>query len=48
MTTATIKPVDASDLEAWLPLWQGYQAYYKADIPMETTRMTWARMLDPA
>ena len=37
-----------SDFERWLPLWRGYQAFYHADIPAETTAITWRRMMDPA
>jgi GNAT superfamily N-acetyltransferase len=47
-TTVQIKSLEATDFDAWLPLWRGYQAFYKTDIPMETTQLTWARMLDPA
>jgi hypothetical protein len=43
-----IRPVTAADFDAWLTLWRGYQAFYKTDIPMDTTQCTWVRMLDPA
>lgn len=43
-----IRQVQEGDHEAWLPLWRGYQAFYKVDIPAETSRLTWARLLDPA
>jgi GNAT superfamily N-acetyltransferase len=39
--------LSGADHDAWLPLWRGYQQFYKEDIPAETTRVTWARMLDP-
>ena len=42
-----IRPVAAADHDAWLPLWRGYQLFYKADIPMEATRATWRRFHDP-
>ncbi|WP_062015312.1 GNAT family N-acetyltransferase [Aureimonas sp. AU4] len=38
--------VRAADQEAWLPLWQGYQAFYKVDIPDEVTALTWSRLID--
>jgi GNAT superfamily N-acetyltransferase len=38
----------AADIDQWLPLWQGYQHFYKTDIPAATTATTWARFLDPA
>ena len=48
MAQTSVRPLEASDFDAWLPLWRGYQAFYKTDIPIETTRATWARFLDPA
>jgi GNAT superfamily N-acetyltransferase len=36
-----------SDYENWLPLWKGYQSFYKTDIPDATTAMTWSRFHDP-
>ncbi|SDL99496.1 GNAT family N-acetyltransferase [Pseudomonas indica] len=43
-----IRPISAADHDAWLPLWQGYQRFYQADIPAETSAVTWQRFLDPA
>ena len=39
-----IVPLAAADFEEWLPLWRGYQTFYEVDIPMETTRVTFARL----
>ncbi len=36
------------DFEHWLPLWQGYQQFYKAVIPDSTTELTWHRFHDAA
>ena len=48
MTNALqIRPVTAQDHDLWLPLWEGYQRFYHADIPAETTALTWSRFLDP-
>ncbi|RJG12807.1 GNAT family N-acetyltransferase [Pseudomonas cavernicola] len=47
MTTLTIRPIGQDDHAAWLPLWQGYQAFYKAEIPAGTSAVTWQRFLDP-
>lgn len=44
----TIRPIGPGDRDAWLPLWQGYQAFYKVTLPEEATACTWARLLDPA
>lgn len=43
-----IRPVTADDHAAWLPLWQGYQRFYKTEIPEATSTVTWQRFLDPA
>jgi GNAT superfamily N-acetyltransferase len=45
-----IRPVVAADLAAWTSLWEGYNAFYGRQgptaLPAETTRVTWARLLD--
>ncbi|WP_437879410.1 N-acetyltransferase family protein [Pseudomonas sp. LRF_L74] len=43
-----IRPVSADDHAAWLPLWKGYQRFYKTDIPEATSAETWQRFLDPS
>jgi GNAT superfamily N-acetyltransferase len=43
-----IRPLRPDERVAWEPLWKGYQAFYKVVIPDETTRVTWARLHDPA
>lgn len=48
MNSVTVSPLAAQDYEAWLPLWEGYLAFYRADLAPEVTDMTWARLLDPA
>ena len=48
MSTLQIRPVSATDHAAWLPLWQGYQRFYQAQIPETTSAITWQRFLDPA
>ena len=45
---ATIRPAQAADVDQWLPLWQGYQAFYQTAIPDAVTQQTWQRFLDPA
>jgi len=44
-------PVDA-DFEAWLPLWNGYNAFYGREgstaLDPEITRTTWNRFFDPS
>ena len=48
MSELQIRPISAADHEQWLPLWQGYQAFYQASIAAETSEITWQRFLDPA
>ena len=48
MPTRQIRPVTAADHAAWLPLWQGYQCFYNAEIAADISAVTWQRFLDPA
>jgi GNAT superfamily N-acetyltransferase len=48
MSTLSIRAITAADHAAWLPLWQGYQRFYKAVISDETSAITWQRFLDGA
>jgi GNAT superfamily N-acetyltransferase len=45
-----IRPVARQDYDQWLPLWDGYNAFYERSGPTalnpEITRMTWARFFD--
>jgi GNAT superfamily N-acetyltransferase len=41
-----IRPARESDFAQWLPLWQGYQEFYRAHIADEVTRITWKRFFD--
>jgi GNAT superfamily N-acetyltransferase len=45
-----IRPVERDDYDQWLPLWDGYNAFYKRLGPTalapEITAMTWARFFD--
>jgi GNAT superfamily N-acetyltransferase len=43
-----IRAATSRDYPQWLPLWQGYQRFYKAEIAQSVTDTTWARLLDPA
>lgn len=48
MSTLQIRPITAADHAAWLPLWQGYQRFYNAEIAAEVSAVTWQRFLDPS
>ncbi len=49
---ALIRPAAAADYAQWLPLWDGYNAFYGRSgptaLPAEITWSTWQRFLDPA
>jgi GNAT superfamily N-acetyltransferase len=46
----TVRPVMSDDFDRWLPLWQGYNAFYGRSgataLPEEITRVTWMRFFD--
>jgi GNAT superfamily N-acetyltransferase len=48
MSNLHIRPITAADHAAWLPLWQGYQRFYNAEIGAEVSVITWQRFLDPS
>jgi GNAT superfamily N-acetyltransferase len=37
-----------ADKAQWLPLWQGYQDFYRVDLRGTVTETTWERFHDPA
>ena len=47
MNSPIIRSIVDADFEQWLPLWTGYNTFYKRTLPEEITRRTWARFLDP-
>ena len=48
----TVRPLRESDYQEWLPLWNGYNAFYGREGPTaldpEVTRTSWHRFFDPA
>lgn len=52
MPDLRIRPVEPTDFERWLPLWEGYNAFYGRSgataLPAAITQTTWQRFLDPA
>jgi GNAT superfamily N-acetyltransferase len=46
----TVRAVTPADFADWLPLWEGYNAFYGRSgptaLPAEITRTTWARFFD--
>lgn len=47
-----VRPVRDADFDRWLPLWDGYNAFYgrhgASALDPAITRVTWQRFLDPA
>ena len=45
-----VRAVAPSDFDQWLPLWDGYNAFYGRSgptaLPMDVTRTTWQRFFD--
>ncbi len=52
LPSLTIRPPRTTDFDAWLPLWNGYNAFYGREGPTAldpaVTDTTWGRFLDPA
>jgi len=48
----TIRPIAPADYDQWLPLWEGYNAFYgrtgPTALPLDVTRATWSRFFDTA
>ena len=46
-----IRPIEQTDFQAWMPLWDGYNAFYgregKTALAPEITQATWQRFFDP-
>lgn len=42
-----IRPATPDDHDAWLPLWQGYLAFYEVSLAPEVTEATWRRIIAP-
>jgi len=50
-TPPVVRPIAQTDYEAWLPLWNGYNAFYGREgptaLPSAITQATWQRFFDP-
>ena len=50
--TVAVRDITPSDHEQWLPLWDGYNAFYGRSgptaLPAEITATTWRRFFEPA
>ena len=43
-----IRPPKARDFDAWLPLWNGYNAFYRSEVTEEVTKNTFRRLHEEA
>ena len=47
-----IRPIQQNDYAQWLPLWDGYNAFYGRSgataLPEEITKTTWGRFFNPS
>jgi GNAT superfamily N-acetyltransferase len=46
MSPVQIRPLRPDDFAQWLPLWQGYQQFYKVSLSEAVTAQTWARFFE--
>lgn len=42
-----LRPLAREDHDAWMPLWRGYQEFYKVNIAADVSATTFERLLDP-
>ena len=45
MADIVIRPLAATDRDAWTPLWHGYLTFYKATLPPEIDAITFGLSL---
>jgi GNAT superfamily N-acetyltransferase len=43
----TIRPIEVTDKERWLELWEGYLTFYETSLDPHITALTWERLNDP-
>jgi GNAT superfamily N-acetyltransferase len=48
MPTTRVRAARDDEFAVWMPLWRGYQAFYKVDIADEVSRTTWQHFFDRA
>jgi GNAT superfamily N-acetyltransferase len=44
----TVRPLEARDFDAWLPLWDDYNAFYRNEVRGEVTQTTFRRLHEGA
>jgi GNAT superfamily N-acetyltransferase len=43
-SSPAIRPLEARDFDAWLPLWAGYNSFYRNEVTAEVTESTFRRL----
>lgn len=46
MPDTHVRAARADEFDTWLPLWRGYQAFYKVTIADAVSRITWQRFFE--
>jgi GNAT superfamily N-acetyltransferase len=44
----TVRPLEPRDFDAWLPLWDGYNSFYRNEVTAEVTENTFRRLHEGA
>ena len=44
----TVRRIEAKDKAAWVPLFKGYIAFYKATVAADVIELTWRRLMEGA
>jgi GNAT superfamily N-acetyltransferase len=44
----TVRPLEPRDFDAWLPLWDGYNSFYRNEVTAEVTENTFRRLHEVA
>ena len=47
MPDVQVRAARPDEFSMWMPLWRGYQAFYKVDLADDVSRLTWQRFFDP-
>lgn len=45
-TKIRLRPIRETDFEAWLTLWESYLQFYKTELPLEVSKLTWHKLLN--
>jgi GNAT superfamily N-acetyltransferase len=43
-SSPAVRPLTARDFDAWLPLWDGYNSFYRNEVTAEVTETTFRRL----